>query len=552
MLFDVLVIGSGIAGMRAAVEASRYNQKVALMVKGNPLRSNSSMAAGGINASLSHTAGDTPNVHIDDTIKGGDGLCNPRAVRTLCEEAPGAIEELLEMDIPFDRDDSGNIAQRSFGGGGKKRTCYIADKTGAGIVQSLMIQSRKYGITWHRDQQVMNLLHQDGQICGVTALNKDNCTVMVYVAKAVVLAGGGCGGIYRGFTTNPQDTCGDTLAAAMRAGLRLKDMEFMQFHPTGLHKSGSLVSEAARGEGAFLLNCKNERFVNELETRDKVARAVATEISSGREVFLDIRHLGETFINDKLPSLRKACISSEGIDPLDATIPIKPVAHYSMGGIETHWDTSTKMRGLFACGENACNGVHGANRLGGNSLLEAVVFGKKAGEMAARYAQKSDYRSINYQTVAKDMNLVDDIMAGENRYNISSVRTNLGQSMYNHVGIFRDESSLGEAWDYIKYLRRLVYGLHCVNKSKEYNAELPAILELRNALIVSEAMICSATERKETRGSHCRTDYPGRDDKTFQKHTCIEEKQSGFLHISYEADGGVAEMKSRFRSFFRS
>lgn len=551
MLFDVLVVGSGIAGLRAAIESARYGLKTAILCKSNPLRSNSSMASGGINASLGTVEkDDSPQRHLQDTLKGGAGLCDDRATKILCEKAPEAIADLVEMGVAFDKLDSGEIAQRSFGGAGKKRTCYVADKTGAAIVQGMMTYSRNLEITWLKDHQLVNLLKREGKICGITALRKSDSSLMVIVAKSVILAGGGFAGIYKGFSTNPQDTIGDTIAAAMRAGLTVSDMEFVQFHPTGLAKSGALMSEAARGEGGYLVNCSGERFVNELDTRDKVATAIAEEINSGKTVFLDIRHLGEEIIDAKLPSLRKACVMSEGVDPVNELVPIKPVAHYTMGGIYCRPDTGTELEGLFACGENAGNGMHGANRLGGNSLMEGVVFGKLAAEKAVEYAKNNPFQHIDYEVVLKDMNLIDHILSGESRYNINSIRTSLGNTLFKKVGIYRNEDSLMRAHDYIKYLRRLVMSLHCVNKEKEYNMELPAILELRNALLISEVLIASAMARSESRGAHKRTDFPETNDSEFRRHSYAKELRDGYIRVDFDRRSGVGGFVTRFKKYF--
>lgn len=544
MLYDVLVVGSGISGLRAAIEAARFGLKVGVMVKGNPLRSNSAMASGGINAALATVEeGDTAQKHFHDTLKGGAGLCNKAAVDTLTHRAAEAIEDLVEMGVEFDRLDNGNIAQRSFGGAGKKRTCYVQDKTGAAITQGMFMYARQLDIEWIKDHQLLDFLHHDGKISGLAALKKSDSSVSVFVCKSLIIASGGYAGIYKGFTTNPQEVTGDALAAAMRAGLRLCDMEFVQFHPTGLAKSGALMSEAARGEGGHLVNSDGVRFVNELDTRDVVALAIAEEINSGKDVYLDIRHLGEEVINSKLPTLRKACISSEGVDPINELVPIKPVAHYTMGGIECQADTSTALEGLFVCGEAAGMGIHGANRLGGNSLLEGVVFGKLAAEKAVDYAKNKPYKPIDYEMVIKNMNLIDHIMQEENRFNINSIRTTLGKTLFQKVGIYRSEESLQDAFDYTKYLRRLVMGLHCVNKEKAYNMELCAILEIRNALLLAETLVGSALARQESRGAHKRTDFPERDDREYRMHTYARELKNGYIKIEFEADSG-------FRKYF--
>lgn len=555
MLFDVLVIGSGIAGLRAALEASKYDLKVAIMTKGNPLRSNSSMASGGINASLATMEEDSPDLHVADTIKGGCGLCKQKAVEYMCYEAPSAINELYDLGVEFDLFNEEKISQRSFGGAGKKRTCYIADKSGAAIVQALLLRCKKSQIIWVNNHQLLNILTTNKRASGITALNKENSSVVTLVSKSIIIATGGYASIYKGHTTNPIDTSGDGVAALFRAGVNIANMEFVQFHPTGLYKSGALLSEAARGEGGYLLNEDGERFVDELETRDKIARAIYNQMigESGKlkKVYLDVRHLGEDVINKKLPSLRKAAISSEGVDPLYELVPIKPVAHYSMGGVECEVDTRCSIEGVFVCGEAAYNGAHGANRLGGNSLLEGVVFGKRAGVEAAKFAKRSDYLEIDYQIVGKDKNLIEHILEGESRYNIGSIKTNLGNMMFKNVGIYRDEESLMSAFDYIKYLRRLIMGLCCVNKNLDYNFELSAILELRNQLLLSEAIILGALERRESRGAHYRIDYPNSDPK-FAHNSYIKEMKNGYMDIEFSHKEGVVGIINRFKKFMRN
>jgi len=549
MLFDILIVGSGIAGLRAAIEASKYNLKVGIMTKTNPLKSNSSMASGGINAALGNMDEDNVQNHINDTIKGGAGLSNKKAVESICHEALSEIDELGKLGVLFDTKDDGKVIQRSFGGAGKKRTCYVQDKTGAAIVQALIKHTRKENIHWIKDTQLINLLHNDGRIGGVSALNRANSTVEVYVAKSVILASGGYAGIYKGYTTNPIDNCGESICASLRAGLRLSNMEFVQFHPTGLSKSGALVSEAARGEGGFLVNQKGERFINELETRDKVALAVYEQLQNGNRVFLDIRHLGEELIDTKLPTLKKACVMSEGVDPVNELIPIKPVAHYTMGGIECDVFGKTSMKGLFVCGEAAQNGMHGANRLGGNSLLEASVSGKLAAQSAVAFAKEADFERIDYEQVSKDCNLVEHILEGENRYNINSIRTNLGNTMFKNVGLVRDEAGLNSAKSYINYLRRLFMTLHCVGKNREYNMELAAILEIRSALHLAEATIHAALAREESRGAHNRSDFPNRDDKRFQKSSYIEELKTGYFRVGFEGGGIFSKVEKIFKKF---
>jgi len=539
MLYDTLIIGSGLAGLSAAIKSAESGVKTAIVTKTNPLRSNSSMAAGGINASLATMEADTTDAHVEDTVRGADGLADKDAVKILCEGGPKAIKFLQSVGVEFDTQDNGKLIQRSFGGAGKKRTCYIADKTGGAIVQALLKRARALKVEFLIDRYLLSILESDGKVSGATIYNKNTGLVEILGAKALVLAGGGYAGIYRGHTSNPTDSCGDIVSAALRAGLRLSDMEFVQFHPTGLARSGSLVSEAARGEGGRLVNSDGERFVNELSTRDVISRAIALELMEGKEVFIDVRHLGEDIINAKLPSFRKAAISTEGLDPANALIPIKPVAHYTMGGIEAQTDTSTTIDGLFACGECASIGMHGANRLGGNSLLDGVVFGSIAGKMACRFASEHDFSSINLKQVAKDTKMIDFIFGDENRYNIQSLRKSLGDMMYKNVGIFRNEEGLSTALEYIGYLRGLTGALHTIEKVRAGNFEMQQILEFRNSLDIAEAVVYGAMARRESRGAHSREDFPSKSSE-FAKRAFVSMKNRSY-RLEFESIGKSAK-----------
>lgn len=544
MLYDVVIIGSGIAGLSAAHEALKSGAKVALVSKGNFLRSNSALASGGINASLGNEEPDSPTEHYKDTFKGAAGLANKQALKLMTQKAPDAVCKLDELGAGFDKNGE-KIAQRPFGGAGKKRTCYVADKTGGAIVQTYMKNLRNApNLKFISEYMLLNFVKYKNEIAGITFLDKKDSSVKVIAAKTVVLATGGYASMYHGYNTNTPDSTGDGLAAAMRAGLSLLNCEFVQFHPTGFAKSGQLVSEAARGEGGYLVNEKGERFTDELQTRDKLARSIALEIKKGHKVYIDLRHLESEAIEKKLPSLQKAALMQSGVDITKELLEIKPVAHYCMGGIPVNEKCESELKGLYVCGEAAYTGVHGANRLGGNSLLEAEVFGSIAGGEASGYAKKRDYHPIDFEVVAKDMNLIEHILGGENLYNIMSIKRNLGKTMYENVGIFRSENSLIRAFDYIKYLRRLTVNLHCTNKEREYNMELPAILELRNMLMIAEVTTMSAMQREESRGSHFREDFPKEDDKNFKAPSHAYELKSGYLKIEFEKDNLISKIRN--------
>ena len=374
MIYDVVVVGGGVAGLMAAIEAKKVDNTVAVITKGNIFKSNSAMASGGINAVLDKEDKNALNCHINDTFNSSKGLADIKSISYMCQKASDIISKLQDYGVEFDKDKNGNIAQRPFGGGSINRTCYVGDKTGFAITQALIKKAKEVGITFLVNTYVLNLATYKNHATGVICLRRSDSSVLVYPAKAIILAGGGYAGIYRGNSTNAQDYTGDLLAVCLRAGLALKDMEFLQFHPTGIAKTNYLVTEAARGEGGYLVNSDGERFVNELETRDKIAKAILEQQQNNKEVFIDLRHLGLEKIQERLPSLFNAAYNQVGIDISKELLKIKPVAHYSMGGVDTNM-CSTKIKGLFICGEMASNGVHGANRLGGNSLLEGTVFG---------------------------------------------------------------------------------------------------------------------------------------------------------------------------------
>lgn len=544
MIYDVIIVGGGIAGLMAAIEAKKVDNKVAIITKGNIFKSNSAMASGGINAVLDTSNKDAIKSHIMDTLNSSKGLGDIHAITYMCEKASDIISKLVSYGVEFDRDKDGNIAQRPFGGAGINRTCYVGDKTGFAITQTLIKKAKELDVEFLINNFVLNISKNENKISGVICLRRMDSQIVAYPAKAVVLAGGGYAGIFRGNSTNAQDYTGDLLAVCLRAGLALKDMEFLQFHPTGIAKTNYLVTEAARGEGGYLINSKGERFVNELDTRDKIAKAILEQQNKGQEIFIDLRHLGREEIELKLPSLFSAAYNQVGIDISQELLKIKPVAHYSMGGVETKM-VSSKIDGLFICGEMASNGVHGANRLGGNSLLEGSVFGELAGLKAYKYSQKNEYQPIDYNIIIKDIQMVDSIFEGESSKNFNAIRISMGNALFEKVGIIRSQKSLIKAFDYIKYLRRESYSLHCINKEKRNNVELISILELRNALEISEAIILSAKKRKESRGAHFREDYPNPSEK-LEKHILIKEIQKGFFKVAYEDKSIMNKIKKLF------
>lgn len=534
MLYDVVVVGSGISGLYAALYAQKSGAKVAVLTKGNPMRSNSAVASGGINAVIKLGEYDSYLKHADDTIAGADGLVHEENIKNMCQEAPNIIRELSKMGVGFDTNEDESIAQRPFGGGSAVRTCYIADRTGSAIVMSLLQECRKAGIKLLTNYKLLNIIKYEEKLAGISVLRRADSQVIALACKSLVLAGGGYAGVYRGHSTNAQESSGDVIAAAFRANILLSNLEFVQFHPTTLKTNGALISEAARGEGAYLVDESGERFTDELQTRDKLSREIIEHMNRGHKVYLDFRHLGEELIDKKLPSSRKMALNAAGIDITKELLEITPSAHYTIGGIWTRPDTSTTMQGVFACGECALTGVHGANRLGGNSLLEGAYFGRIAGYEAAKSAYKKDYLPIDYSEVEKDMNRVELIMNGENRFNINAMRVSLGEMLFKNAGPFRSEETLADAISYVTYLRGKRYGLNCINKEKENNVELSSILEFHNALFIAEAMANVAYRRKESRGVHYRSDYPMQDNKHFKAASYVRRVGKEFMEITFE------------------
>ncbi|HEX5670874.1 MAG TPA: FAD-dependent oxidoreductase [Sulfuricurvum sp.] len=551
MLYDVIVVGSGISGLYAALYARRAGLSVALISKSTPLRSNSAVASGGINAVLKATGKDLYRQHVSDTLKSADKLGRHSTVTAMVAGATEIIEELSSMGVMFDCEENGTISQRPFGGTSAKRTCYIADRTGASITQTLLNQCRKEGVKIFPSHLILSIATFKDQLSGITILRRRDSQVIAFACKSLVLAGGGYAGMYRGHSTNSQETSGDLLAIALRTRMRLVNMEFVQFHPTTLLKSGTLISEAARAEGAYIVDELGTRFTDELQTRDKLSRDIVRHQMAGHTVYLDFRHLGEELIDKKLPSARKHALNGAGIDILTELLPITPSAHYTMGGIWSRDDTSSDIENIFVCGECAYSGVHGANRLGGNSLLEAAYFGKVAGINAARAAKKGEFHPIDYAQVAKESRYVEMILEGESRFNINTMRTNLGNILFKKVGVFRDHDSLADALEYIHYLMKRSSGLCCVNKERSDNVELMSILEFRNSLTVAEAVVMSAMAREESRGVHYRDDFPQSNTKNDNVNTIIRRLSGSFLRISFEGQIS-SNWWYRFRKFFHT
>jgi succinate dehydrogenase / fumarate reductase flavoprotein subunit len=508
---------------------------VALISKVHPVRSHSVAAQGGINAALGPH--DSWEAHAFDTTKGGQYLGDQDAIEVMCREAPGDILDLERMGVIFSRDEQGRIAQRPFGGAGFPRTCYAADRTGHAILHALYEQLMKRNCRVYEEWYVTALIVEEGICRGVVAWDVVHGGLHVIGAKAVVLATGGSGRLFQ-TSTNAVINTGDGMALAYRVGVPLKDMEFVQFHPTTLKDTGILITEGARGEGGWLLNTLGERFMKryapeqmELATRATVSLAIAREILEGRGVdgcvLLDLRHLGRQRILERLPQIRQLSLEFAGIDPIESPIPVRPGAHYHMGGIATTIWGETVIPGLYAAGECACVSVHGANRLGGNSLLEAIVFGRRAGERAAEYSLTVKPRALSDTVLKQEEARIRRLMENQGPERAWQVREDLGRVMSQHLGIFRSQASMAEALETIRALRVRADRVRLHDKGRVFNTDLIQALELSCLVELAEVIVASALAREESRGAHYRSDFPQRDDVNWLKHTLAVKTPEG-------------------------
>ncbi|GAB4252795.1 MAG: FAD-binding protein [Thermoleophilia bacterium] len=544
---ELIVVGGGLAGLRAAVEAKKQGVDVAVVSQVWPGRSHSGAAQGGVNAALANhpeSADDTWEKHAFDTVKGSDYLADQDAVAQMTQDAIPIIYEMEHWGCPFSRFPDGRIAQRPFGGAGYPRTCYGADKTGHYMLHTLVEQAYRAGVTMYVEWFVTELIVDEGVCRGVVAYDMTRGGLQAFQSEAVIMATGGAGRTYSN-STNAIISTGWGMALAYHAGVPLKDLEFVQFHPTGLRTTNILMTEGARGEGGYLLNDLGERFMEkyapkamELAPRDITSRSIQTEIDEGRGiggqdfVYLDLRHLGAEKIQERLPGIRDLAIHFEGVDPVEEPIPIVPSQHYSMGGIDTDKDGATILPGLYAAGECACVSVHGANRLGGNSLLETVVFGRRAGAAAAAYiaglGERRRGAAAARQAVAEVQARIDRLAAnaaaGEDPY---VIRSEMTATMKTHFGVFRDGATMRVGLDRILKLKERVARAGLRHTGGIFNLDMIRTLELEGMVDVALCIAAGALARTESRGSHARTDFPARDDAHWLKHTLAYYQPEG-------------------------
>jgi len=545
---DVLIIGAGLGGLRACLEVAGKGLDCGVISKVHPLRSHSVAAQGGVNAALGNAPGgenDNWEAHAFDTVKGSDYLCDQDAVEILCRNAPSAVYEMEHFGTVFSRDENGKIAQRPFGGAGFPRTCYAADRTGHNLLHTLYERLQEHEVTFYEEYFVTSLVIGKDRCSGCTALRIMDGTVHGFSSGSTLIATGGFGRIYSR-STNALINTGETEYHAFRAGVALRDMEFVQFHPTSLHGTNILISEAARGEGGYLLNSEGDRFMRayapdamELAPRDVVARAMTREIEDGRGIgdgylHLDLRHLGKSLIRERLPGIRLICMDFAGIDPVREPVPVQPAQHYSMGGIAVDTRGSTSLPGLYAAGECSCISVHGANRLGGNSLLETLVFGKLVADTIIDDNPGTLPRDdrVVHEAVSREETRMNAILSGDKGEDVHRIQSDLQETMFHHFGIFRNEHSMKQGLELIGILEERFSRASISYRGRIYNQALVRVLELEGMIILARVLAQSALARTESRGSHTRTDHPGRDDRNFLVHSEARMKE-GSIEIGY-------------------
>jgi succinate dehydrogenase / fumarate reductase flavoprotein subunit len=549
---QVLIIGGGLAGLRAAIAAKHAGAEVALISKIFPTRSHSGAAQGGINAALANAEtgrDDTPERHAYDTIKGSDFLADQDAAFTLTEQAPGIVVQMEHWGCPFSRTPEGKIAQRPFGGAGFPRTCYGADRTGHYLLHTLYERNVYEETKFYTEYMVVAVVVDNGVCHGVICYDIESGEFVPFSAEAVIFCTGGSGRVYSDNTTNAHTSTGLGVAMPYWAGIPLKDMEFVQFHPTGLWPSSILMTEGCRGEGGILTNTEGERFMSryvsekimELAPRDIVSRSIHTEILEGRGfedryVHLDLRHLGEAKIVERLPGIRDLARSFAGVDPVHEPIPVRPSMHYTMGGIDCNPDCESEVKGFYCAGECACVSVHGANRLGGNSLLETIVFGEVAGRTAGGYVKNAG-SSPNEKAIKDELKKQQDklkrMQTGGGDENPYTIRNELSTAMTENIGIFRNQKDLKAGCDKIRELKERFRKVRPIPQTKKFNYDYIWVSEIEGNLDTAQTIAEGALIREESRGAHSRTDFTKRDDEKWLKHSIFRYTPDG-PKISYK------------------
>ena len=538
---DVLIVGAGLAGMRAALAATDLGVDVAVVSKVHPVRSHSNAAQGGINAALTDR-GDDWRDHAYDTIKGSDFLGDQDAIELMCREAGEEVISMEHMGAIFNRDEEGKLGTRSFGGQRQARTFFVADFTGQALLHVLYEQIIKSGVRVYEEWFVLSLIIDEGRCGGAILMEIRTGKIEVVRAKAVILAAGGLGRVFEP-STNALICTGDGMGLAYRAGAPLMDMEMVQYHPTTLKGSGVLISEGARGEGAYLLNSEGDRFMlkyapefKELASRDVVSRCEQTEINEGRGidgcVLLDLRHLGEQVINERLSQIRELAMDFANVDMAKEPVPVQPGMHYQMGGVKADVDGLTNLPGLYAAGEVACVSVHGGNRLGANSLLDTLVFGRRSGLHAAESVRSIKHVNVNDSASDSDRKIIQDLLENTPGESFGQLRSDLGSSMNQHLAVYRNEEGMQQALKIIADVKERFNDVYVADKTKTFNTNLMFTLEMGFMIECAESIALSAIERTESRGAHTREDMPERDDENWLKHILVTKKDEGH-EISY-------------------
>jgi len=540
---DILIIGAGLAGMRAALSAKEQGADVAVVSKVHPVRSHSNAAQGGINAALTDR-GDDWRDHAYDTIKGSDFLGDQDAIALMCQEAGDEVIAMEHMGAIFNRDEEGRLGTRAFGGQREARTFFVADFTGQALLHVLYEQIVKAGALVYEEWFVLSLIVRDGKCGGAVMMDIRTGKIEVVRAKAVILAAGGLGRVFEP-STNALICTGDGMSLGYRAGASLMDMEMVQYHPTTLKGSGVLISEAARGEGAYLLNSENDRFMlkyapefKELASRDVVSRCEQTEINEGRGidgcVLLDLRHLGEKYISERLSQIRELAMDFANVDMVKDPVPIMPGMHYQMGGVKANVDGETGVPGLYAAGEVACVSVHGGNRLGANSLLDTLVFGRRSGVHAADTIKSIQHLDIDDSAADDDRKNIQNLLSNDKNESFGQIRLDMGTAMKEHFGVFRDEDGMQEGIKKLESIKKRAETVYVADKTSTFNTNLLFTLELGFMLECAESIAVSAADRTESRGAHTRTDMPDRDDENWLKHIMVSKSPDGGHELKYK------------------